>query len=923
MGGFPNEYWSYDYRTGIEGLSLQSVRSIRQLHDLRKLIFSYVQYYHHSSEALTKIEMDASENSTLYRRREGKKTIFSKHPAIGMKETPGPSRTVSEVHRKVDMIKNIDAEKAYQLEDKGDERINEQDTSLTLDSAFSLCLDNVYSDSKNLMYLASLIDKEILERVTSFIKFHEPKINEMIESLENAMDDCEKAYGQLEQLKREHEEQLRLREFNRLNLTNVEKALDQKEAAIHEHEENSGETYESASDDDELNDSAKAFNYPLLIGGVLKIQSQEMLVALLDMMLKSINTSRRKIPLPGYRNEIFSSEQLCEWLSKKRPFGFNPSRLNLEKFGQGLLDLELIITTNFWPRKFRSESMWFEWSDLTVYIVNNSSKTVKSQPVAENSNEEFLALKEVAQNTSRTFNSLFQSVRLSWRKGDVQEQIKDTEERYKNSYLNLETAKYNMESLIRLKTAELEAFERNRIKLSYLSLAKVQEMVYNAQMFSTSRLLKFVENFSQRTSQTSNYDLELESLVNKFSTGIYSPSMIFPKDAAKRQTSISQSNNCFQSLKYKFNLLQDVQLQLPMNSNEAQSMSVCFNSLPLFLYTIIREAEHKVANLTELSSSWTSPLDFANEHILKQEILIAINSYDMETDGAISNELEAHNSIMKSIFESLKAEPHTSLINFLKFWLLEISDSLIPCLVYDSFMGIYENLDENRAIEEEALWEKIIHLFNSVPRSNLSSLIFLMEHICKVFELPHNPNYGKNERAIADDPIPCENDVLREVSEKLNSVETIGSIPFVHLILRPSLIKNSTGYKAPIDKYKLIMQHLLNPNLRSRLYSLLVYREENYISRKENEKNAFNEQIKKLSQSQEVHHHARTNSRHQRPASSEEFSLRPFRTKTGTPISPRIGSPTQGPSITDNEKETNLKDAARERSSSDSVLKHH
>lgn len=55
---FPNLYWSIDYVTGLNNLKSQSFKSLKQLHELRKLVFNYMTYYHANSEFLNKSSID-------------------------------------------------------------------------------------------------------------------------------------------------------------------------------------------------------------------------------------------------------------------------------------------------------------------------------------------------------------------------------------------------------------------------------------------------------------------------------------------------------------------------------------------------------------------------------------------------------------------------------------------------------------------------------------------------------------------------------------------------------------------------------------------------------------------------------------------------------------------------------------------------
>lgn len=94
--------------------------------------------------------------------------------------------------------------------------------------------------------------------------------------------------------------------------------------------------------------------------------------------------------------------------------------------------------------------------------------------------------------------------------------------------------------------------------------------------------------------------------------------------------------------------------------------------------------------------------------------------------------------MIESIIELLTKEDIPTLINFFKNWLLEIADSLIPCLVYDSLIHIYKENDDTTT---KSTITEVIKVLSTIPRSNISSLLFILEHISIVFSLSQIPSF--------------------------------------------------------------------------------------------------------------------------------------------------------------------------------------
>lgn len=927
-GKFANMYWSADYKSGIDKLANQSSRSVKQLHELRKLVFNYMQYFHSNSEYLNRLGIES------YTFESGFRPIDSVDPTEFRLKKPNvrkvsgyQARTISQAERNLNSVKTIKKNSI----DSNDKPISEDKKAspVSMADAYELCVKNISDESHTLINLASVIDREILEGVTDFIKIYEPRILGWLKVLRELLSDYEATHKELESIEIEFNEYSRLKEFSGMNLL-----LQPPDARKDNDNEELMTQMDSPSSDsnsriiEEPKPSAKdeivnvGFEFPLTIGTV-KAKTLTDFISLMQRMISAISTIKRKIPLPGYRNEIFSSDQLCEWLLRHRPFGLNPSRMNMEKFGQSLLDLKLIVTTGIWSKKFKSEGMWFEWSDQAIQYANNeslmpgnSNGVVTNIPkvLIEDSNSTSKFMNEMAENTSKRFNGLFNTVKSSILKNNYSEHLEDLQGKYNESYLELQNLRHLLDLEIAGISQELEKFEKIKIELVYKSLTTLHEIMYNFSLNATSRLHKLTSEYIVNINLKENHSIEFEKLLDDFNTGIYFPTSISPNHLAKHQFSAIQLNKNFQNLKYQFNLYKDIPLQpLLAQSGEAANQLLSTSSLPIFLYqlvNIIEESEKR----EELDKYWQNPIDHEINWSIKELIINRVNIYAPESEIDASKELEIHKDMTEKIISHLRTLPTSNLVSFLKAWLLEISDSLLPCMVFDSVINNYKaDLTESDVEGKQSRMEELVKILGSIPRSNLSSLIFIFEHICDVFDLGHIPGYGFTDELAEELIEPSDESKLNEIAKVLNSMDAIGAIPFVHLILRPSPTKHSSGFKPPLQAYRSLLSDLFNIEVRSKLFHSLITQEKNFKYKKENEKKALNIQIKKLAQPSKPDLaltivNTLPKSPNKRLSGGEDFTLRPFRTKP-TPNPTPSNSPRHTPqnSLDINEGELKIK----------------
>lgn len=789
MTRFANAYWSPDYRSGIDKLLEQLLSSLGQLHELRKFVFSYMNYYHSNGEFLAKLAVDSTPMDSQFRR-------------LGQRRLVSATRKIA----------------------------SKQEPELGMDHFFQQFVERTTFDLRGQLELASTIDKKVLESLTAFIKHHEPQIKATMEHLEELFNEYEASYVNMETLKHKYQSFVRLGEFSSEDHRAEPEEPEESEPNIVSTPPRP--TVQSVTSPSATR--ALEIDFPLAIGGVLRFNTSSEFAGFLASMIASISTIKRKINFPGYRNEIFSSDQLCEWLVKNRNYGFNPTRLNLERLGQGLIDMKLLIGTGVFGKKFKSEGMWFEWSEQAIQYSQGEEATLEvmslpSQALASMKLDETSKyLNDVAQSTSKTFNGMFKSMRSSLMKPKfLEDGIKELESKYNEAYEELQRLKHLLDLEIFDKSQVLEKFEKLRIDIIYRSLATLLEIIYNSSLQSTTTLREFASKTIEDLNKPEYHANDFQRMLERFSTGIYFPSIVSPDVLSNRHLDTSQLNTNFQNIKVSFNLYKDIPLQVKMST---LTPLLSLQSIPQILFKLISILSS--AEQGELLKLWLDPVKHQEYWLVKYEIINAVQEYTPEAGVNIHDEIAVEGAIINSIVEILKGKDPLRIVNFLKNWLLETSDAIIPCMVFDSLVGNYRR----SGLDIEQQQAETIRILSTIPRSNLSSLVYILEHISSVFELGKLDGFGSS------DEINAENGKSEEIEQavaKLNSMEAIATVPFLHLILRPSVVKNASGFKPPIEEYNRALQDLLNPQVRFKLFTSLVANEKNYIQRQELQKKSF------------------------------------------------------------------------------------
>ncbi|KAK6203344.1 uncharacterized protein RJT21DRAFT_119483 [Scheffersomyces amazonensis] len=828
---FANVYWSGDIISGIQQLGQQSQRSITQIHDLQKLVFSYMNYYYANSEHLNRVGIDLHPQSSGFK----------------------PLTTVGDT------------------------------SEISVEESFARFMNDITSESNLLANLSIAIERQVLENINNFIKYHESVVRQSVTDLNQLYTEYTETYARVAKLRDDYDEYVE-------NESLRDKVSDMRvnESETDTNTKSDPQSLSTTSHSEES--PSPDFSFPITIGTKVINDLSELRTLLADMK-SHIPTIKRKIPIPGSKNEIFKSDNLNEYLRTTGVLGKVVTRSITERFGQALIDQKYMVGSGLWgSRVFKSEGMWFEWSSFTDYILGSDDTGVNDElEEAETSMIEESASAFVSNVVSNT-SKLFKTVKSSINRGDHYEDLVEIQQLYESAYLQLQELKARLEQQITTKAQELETFEKSRIKLVYDSLTSLSRIIYNFSLSSTTRLHTFATHYAE-IDPTTKIDKELEHLINTFSSGIY-----ISGRAPESTTKSASANIVYQDIKLKFNLYIDIPLQvLVSQSNHDDDDSglhlLSIKSIPLFLYELVKlievQADIQSVSLTE---SWSKPIDHHTYWSCKENAIKFINEYSSNLKDVIPTESSIHSELVTAIVPSLGTDVD-KLVNFLKSWLLEISDSIIPCSIYDSLVGLYSNTDENSKQSD------LLKYLGSTARSNLASLLFVLEHIAGVYDLTAISNYELSD-TFEDLHSVDDTDKIRTIALDLNSMDAIGSIPFIHLIFRPPTSKSSKGFKPKLDIYQHILQDLLLISTRKRLFEVLVDKEKVNNQKKESERIQPIPKIEIIGPSGEAPRTPRTPSKNDptnkpiplSPAPlrvGEIFTPRPFRTGNTPNPSPR------------------------------------
>lgn len=786
-----------------------------------------------------------------------------------------------------------------------------------MDQVFRQYTVQTAEELQHLRETAALIDKDVLEPLTGFLKDYEPRVRSSVNTLTDLMGEYETLHRALEEAKSSYNAVSRMGEFQRIqnlhslasnlaedttfselstldNLCTESRNTSQKDSNILQDtsqmafmnsqvpisphdgisEDNSGWRLDAILAKHDI-------QAPLVLGGGAKFVKNVDFVDFLSSLVSTVPVTKRKLPFPGCSDEIFSSENFSKTVQNFRVYGFNPSRAATEKLGQSLLDMKLLVGTGFFATRFNSDGMWFEWSVAALEIVNFDKVMFSSHEdtpslIAKAKLDE--AFSTMALSTSKTFNGVLKTVtsRLRFRKFS-EEVLSDAEFAYNEAYNELLWHKHTLDLHILEQSAQLEVFEKKKISTVVRSLLKLQEIF----LLHLQSLNKMSEAFSQKIGQFDISKLEnheFMKIFDNFSSGIFFPTFLSPRSISLGSGAYMNTN--FQNIELSFNLYKDISLQVKVIETKHAADSV-HKSSPLFLYDVLCLLDK--APVEELQEAWLLPINHQDAWLIKDGIISVAQEFSEIDILNRTDEQSVDAAIVENISKKMGMLQIPRLLNYLKHWLLEVSDSIIPSTVYDSLIKLY-NVNEQRKEKSE-----VVKILGTLPRSNISALLLTISHFSRVFN-----GYGSFD----------------EIAKEANLMGAVAAVPFVHLIMRPSVLKHASGFKPPLSTYNLILTDLLNPDISATLEKLLTVAEKQFEQRQEHQKKAFDRQLTGArARSTSIHssenNTSSTDLSYVTPkkasvaqamqktpknlSDGENFSLRPFR--TGTTPRPSPSSP--------------------------------
>lgn len=757
---FVETYWSADYASGISQLEQQLILLISQLHDLKRLVGSLIDFYSSNQTTLLRLLLEP----------------FSLLRFLAKLDVPD------------------------------------------LHSSTTKCLESIASQSTACGNLARTLQREVLNHINDTLKAHEPSSRLALTDLRDLLEKYEVACDLLLELRRAYDDSKEMREFD---------------LASTDHDSESDES-DSNSDGDNTN---KPTSYPLALGTMI-FKDPHSLAKFFQRLLKDVViSSRRIVPLPGLSSDIFTSEELCRVLTKE----LGPARSKLEKMGQALLDKGYIASGTLIPiRVFRAQDMWLGWLEKAA----NASKT---EPVLSDSDEHSIASLRSSRRrggASRTasFNlqGMLKNMTLPFAKKVNIQKLGDVEEQYNEAYGQYLAVRRNLETSIRAYAGRLAIFERTKIETVHKSLAKVLEVVYNANLEATKDLHASATAFIESINLPETYARDFSKAHQHFATGVYCP----------------REQYC-QNIRRQFDLFKDLLLQSHVESNEDGPGLRSLSLIPLFLYGVLNSVEDRKDDKSIVYDAWCAPLDHDSYWKIKEQLAARVAVYDPPV--AMSEETAANALYVETCVDEVTKHDTIAIINFVRGWLLEITDSVIPGLVYDRVTLVLEEPDTEA---------NLVKCLANIPRSNLASLLYIMEKVCGAADIPRVPGYGTSD-FLAELEVESDAQAIEVCAKKLSDNSASRALPFMHLLLRPPMTKVANGWHPPLEKYQALLQHLMRVETRYKLLLLLIQNELNAIAKREKERIG-------LPKAQAPRSVSSTNSPSPK---NEDFSLRPFRTK--------------------------------------------
>lgn len=385
--------------------------------------------------------------------------------------------------------------------------------------------------------------------------------------------------------------------------------------------------------------------FPLELDATLVLNDFSAFYQLIQSMRKSIIQNKRKIPIPGLSNEYFSSESLYEYLLSKYPKMDN-SLFNLEKIGQKFFDLEILKSYN-------------DIINVKTKFVSNSYYVWNIQFINKLENSEY----SIDEDTSN-LNYIFKKVSGSW-----------FEE-------NIETEDDLIEQKIQLERLNHQVYQQ-WLQLENYRLSLELEFSLGMKRFETLRKRK-IESLKISSENLNNI------LNEKWSLKHITLNSIILEDEMRKLYEKNHGTigyyNCDHGIRFEiYDSFGKLRKPWLFSTNLSELPSE--NGLPVILNIILKYLnEYEPCNII---NAWSQPLDLVKICNMKRDCL---------TDFMKSKN---HSEIIHHLIEKLSSDPNklNNLVGFLKRWLLELQDSIVPMAYYHQIKaGLLDGLKNCAAI---------------------------------------------------------------------------------------------------------------------------------------------------------------------------------------------------------------------------------
>ncbi|AOA65325.1 Hypothetical protein PP7435_CHR4-0772 [Komagataella phaffii CBS 7435] len=583
-------------------------------------------------------------------------------------------------------------------------------------------------------------------------------------------------------------------------------------------------------------------------------------------LVKEIPLERSKIPFMSSYIESIKGTDLIDWMIlniappssrdvSKRAGAI--SRYQVEKICQRLLDLGLIKSKSllqFSSYKFRSDDdrATFEWTALMKDILEFDSNQVEEKKrsyIEERSKDraarrekriqakrEARLAKRLAKekdlaklSTATTQPSLAPTISITpsgTTNTKLNHYLLTYEPLYQDFVLanqHLSQARGQLETNISHFYNAIEEHEVGRAKFLYDVISKFTEITHNTTVKNASiseQSLKGTQDYDDSsTVQEINDFLKANIPSNKtFKT---KPSWV--KNAIKISKPYIENElggylsvnpvdnqlwNTVKAYEYNSSYLQarsqfhktksllfgsEVSSQVT-NSNESDLST---KSVPLFLMKVLERISASGFDKT----LWTKPYELITATQLRNLYYMNTHNWEMlfsEEDNKVSVDEFVMDQFINKL-EELYPDNVAIWILLLKLWLLELSDSLLGQFSYTSLVKLFSK-------EESASSDLMKVLELELPQANAAATWYLFNYLSDRIDASTQDELGK----------------------QLNNSEAIGSIPFVHFILRPPPdVKQQDSFNMiPSAVGDRLLANLLNRNFLQSLKQMVIDKEE-------------------------------------------------------------------------------------------------